>query len=104
VAGPVSKVGWKIIGGAATAAGATAATKGMNAAYRKVRGAEPPKNLANPETAWREAIIFALLSAVAVALGRLAAERAVAAGWSRLTGALPPGMESAPAPVPAPTD
>jgi hypothetical protein len=94
VAGPVSKVGWKIVGGAATVAGGTAATKSVNAVYRKVRGGEPPKNLAHPDTTWREAMLFALLSAVAVALGRLAAERAVAAGWARVTGVLPPGMEN----------
>ncbi|ONH30453.1 DUF4235 domain-containing protein [Pseudofrankia asymbiotica] len=93
MAGPVSKVGWKIVGGAATVAGGTAATKSVNAVYRKVRGGEPPKNLAHPDTTWREAMFFALLTAVAVALGRLAAERVVATGWTRLTGALPPGME-----------
>lgn len=93
MAGPVSKVSWKIVGGAAAAAGGTAATKSVNAAYRKVRGAEPPRNLAHPETTFREAMIFALLSAAVVALARLAAERAVAAGWARVTGGLPPGME-----------
>ncbi|MBL7495171.1 DUF4235 domain-containing protein [Frankia sp. CNm7] len=101
MAGAVSKVGWKIIGGAAAAAGGTAATRSVNAVHKKVRGGEPPR-LAHPDTSWREAMFWALLSAVAVAIGRLAAERAVAVGWARATGALPPGMEREPEPVAEP--
>jgi hypothetical protein len=92
VSGPVSKVGWKIVGGAATAAGGAAASKSINLAYRKLRG-EPPLNPAHPDMAWRDAMIWALVSAVAITLGRLAGERVAAAGWLRATGALPPGME-----------
>lgn len=92
MAGPVSKVGWKIVGGAATAAAGTAASKGVTAAYKKVRGNEPPVNPAHPDTAWREALLWAAVSGIAVGLGRLAAERAAASGWVRATGTLPPGM------------
>jgi hypothetical protein len=59
---------------------------------RKLRKGEP-LDAANPDTAWREALVWALVSAVAVAISRLAAERIVASGWVRATGALPPGME-----------
>jgi hypothetical protein len=92
VAGPVSKVGWKIVAGTATAVGGTAATKSVDLVQRKLRKGEPLEP-ANPDTAWREALVWALVSAVAVAISRLAAERIVASGWVRATGALPPGME-----------
>jgi hypothetical protein len=93
VAGPVSKVGWKIVGGAATAAGGAAASRSVDLVHRKLRRGEAPLDPAHPDTAWREAIIWALVSAIAVSLARLAAERMAATGWVRATGALPPGME-----------
>jgi len=95
VAGPVSKVGWKIVGGVATAAGGAAASKSVDLAYRKLRGGDEKPDPANPAIAWREAVIWALVSALAVTVGRLAAERIAATGWVRATGALPPGMEPA---------
>lgn len=94
LAGPVSKVGWKIVGGAATAAGGAAATRTVDLAYRKIRGGDSRPDPAHPDTTWREALLWALVTALAVTAGRLAAERLAATGWVRATGALPPGMEA----------
>ncbi|CAO5251083.1 DUF4235 domain-containing protein [Frankia sp. AgKG'84/4] len=87
-----SKLGWKVVGGAATALAGTAASRGVTIAYRKVRKSDPPVNPADPDTALVEAIAWAAISGLAIGLGRLAAERAVARGWSRATGTPPPGM------------
>ncbi len=92
VAGPVSKIGWKIVGGGAAAVAGAVAGKVATIAYKKVRKADPPENPANPDITWVEAVAWALVSGVAVGLGRLAAERIAARGWVRATGALPPGM------------
>ncbi|MCK9928191.1 DUF4235 domain-containing protein [Frankia sp. Mgl5] len=92
MAGPASKMGWKVVGGAATALAGTAASRGVTAAYRKIRKSDPPVNPADPETAWAEAIAWAALSGLAIGLGRLAAERVAARGWVRATGSPPPGM------------
>jgi hypothetical protein len=92
VAGPVSKIGWKIVGGGATAAAGAVASKAANHVYRKVRQAEPPENPASPNITWVDAVVWALVSGAAVGLGRLAAERVAAQGWVRATGELPPGM------------
>ncbi|SNQ47817.1 conserved hypothetical protein [Frankia canadensis] len=87
-----SKLGWKVIGGAATALAGTAASKGVTVAYRKIRKSDPPVNPADPDTALAEAIAWAAISGLAIGLGRLAAERAAARTWARATGSPPPGM------------
>lgn len=93
MSGSTSKVGWKVVGGAASALAGTAANRGVTIAYRKIRKSDPPSNPADPGTAWPEAIVWAALSGLAVGLGRLAAERTAAHGWVRATGSLPPGMQ-----------
>jgi len=80
------------VGGASTALAGMAASRLTAAIYKKVRRTEPPANLADPDTSWAEAIVWAAVSGLAVGLGRLAAERVAARGWVRATGALPPGM------------
>jgi hypothetical protein len=92
VAKAASKLGWKLVGGAATALAGTAASRGITAVYRKVRKTDPPVNPADPDTALAEAIAWAAISGLAIGIGRLAAERAAARGWARATGAPPPGM------------
>lgn len=92
MAGSMSRIGWKIVSGVATAAAGTAANRAVSAIYRRLRGSEPPANSAHPETAWREALLWAAISGVAVGLTKLAAERAAATSWMKATGALPPGM------------
>ncbi|OAA28749.1 Protein of unknown function (DUF4235) [Frankia sp. EI5c] len=87
-------MGWKVVGGAATALAGTAASRAVTVAYRRIRKTDPPKNPADPDTAWPEAIVWAAASGLAVGLGRLAAERTAARGWVRATGSLPPGMTS----------
>ncbi|MCK9900859.1 hypothetical protein CC117_11770 [Parafrankia colletiae] len=93
MSGSGSKMGWKVVGGAAAALAGTAANRGVTVAYRKVRKSDPPKNPVDPDTAWSEAIVWAAVSGLAVGLGRLAAERTAARGWVRATGSLPPGMQ-----------
>jgi hypothetical protein len=89
----LSKLGWKIVGGAAAAAAGAAAGKAATIVYKKVRKADPPANPAHPDATWLEALTWAAVSGVATAAGRLAAERLAARGWVRAVGSLPPGME-----------
>nr|MDT0664471.1 DUF4235 domain-containing protein [Micromonospora sp. DSM 115978] len=74
MSGPVSKLGWKIVGGGAAAMAGSAASKAATSAYKKTRKADPPSNPAHPDTNWTEALIWAVISGVAIGLGRLAAE------------------------------
>ncbi|WP_462186961.1 DUF4235 domain-containing protein [Frankia sp. CcWB2] len=92
VAKAASKLGWKIVGGGATALAGMAASRVVSALYRKVRKSDPPANPADPDTAWTEAVAWAAISGLAIGIGRLAAERAAARGWARATGSPPPGM------------
>lgn len=99
MAGPVSKLGWKVVGGGSAALAGSAASKAATAGYKRVRKADPPANPAHPDTSWLEALVWAIISGIAIGLGRLAAERLAAQGWVRATGALPPGLaDSAPTP------
>ena len=46
----------------------------------------PPENPADPETSWKEALVWSVSSGVLVGLARMVAQRGAAAGWHRLMG------------------
>ena len=93
MAGAAGKIGWRIVAlGFAVPAG-IAVRKAMEAGWRKTTHDDPPKNPAAPGTNWSEALVWAVVSGIAVAAARLVAARGAAATWKSLTGKLPPGVE-----------
>jgi hypothetical protein len=92
VAGPVSKVGWKIVGGVAGAAAGAVASRSVTMLYKMIRKSDPPVNPAHPDTSWADAVVWAVASGLAIGVGRLVAERVAAESWVKATGSLPPGM------------
>jgi hypothetical protein len=93
VANPVSKIGWKVIGGVAATVAGSLAGKAVTSAYVKIRKSDPPADPRHPDTSWTDALGWAVMSGVAIGVGRLVAQRLVARTWVRATGSLPPGMK-----------
>jgi Protein of unknown function (DUF4235) len=95
VAGAAGKIGWKIVAAAFAVPTGIAVRKAIESGWRKTKHDDPPKNPAAPGTEWSEALMWAVVSGVAVAAARLVAARGAAATWKSLTGKLPPGVEDA---------
>ncbi len=74
--------------GAASAAG-FAVRGALRSAWRATTDRDPPQDPSSPGVEWREALLWALISAGFVALGRTIAQRAVGAGYRAVTGELP---------------
>ena len=92
------KIGWKIVAAAFAVPTGIAVRKAIETGWRKAKHDDPPKNPAAPGTQWSEALMWAVVSGIAVASARLVAARGAAATWKSLTGKLPPGVEEAAGP------
>ena len=78
---------WKVLAaGTGPGRGAKAIGKALDRTWARTRGGEPPRNPADPQVEWREAVLWALASGAAVGLARLVAARGSAGAWRRLTG------------------
>jgi hypothetical protein len=85
---------WKGVALGAGAASAMVTRKILRATWRGVSGQDPPVNPASPDTGWREAVVWAVGSAVALGVTRLVAQRGAAAAWKASTGEYPKALEA----------
>lgn len=86
-------VAWKVLASGSGLVAAKATGKALDRTWARTRGGEPPRNPADNQVEWREAVLWALASGAAVGLARLVAARGSAGAWRRFTGALPPGVQ-----------
>jgi hypothetical protein len=77
--------------GSAVLAG-VAAQKGLTMVWRAATGDDPPTIPEDPDTEWKDAVAWALLSGAAIGLARLFATRRAALYYRRSTGELPPAL------------
>ncbi len=91
--GRVGALAWRVLGTGSAVLAATLAERGVRAVWRATTGNEPPDAPEDPDTNWREAVIWALLSGAAVGLARLAATRRAAAYYKQSTGTLPKALQ-----------
>ncbi len=84
---------WKVIGTGSAVLAATAAHKGLSAAWRLATGDDPPTIPEDPETSWREAVAWAIVSGAVVGVARLVATRRAAHYYMRSTGELPKALQ-----------
>jgi hypothetical protein len=89
----VGTLAWRIIGTGSAVLAAAAAHKGLSAAWRLTTGEDPPTIPEDPDTSWREAIAWAVLSGAVIGVARLAATRQAARYYARSTGELPKAMQ-----------
>lgn len=79
----------------AAAIGAVVATKPLiERIWTLVAGHEPPGNPAAEEVAWRDAILWAVITGAVVGLIRLVAQRSAAGAWQRARGQYPAALRS----------
>lgn len=81
-----NKLTYNLLAGGAAILAATLVRKGMEKTWEAVNNKVAPENPADPETSWREALIWSVASGVVIGLARMFAQRGAAAGWHRLMG------------------
>lgn len=87
----------KVWNGVASGAaiGAVVLTKPLlERGWRLAFGTEPPGNPADQDVAWRQALMWALVSGAAVGVIRLVAQRAAAGAWQKARGSYPKDLTS----------
>ncbi|MGI8697101.1 MAG: DUF4235 domain-containing protein [Mycobacteriales bacterium] len=93
MAGPVGKLGWRLIGIGLGMPATIVTRRAIEATWRATRGTEPPKNAGAVDANWLEAIAWAAASSMAFATSRVIATRAAASTYRTLTGREPPGLD-----------
>ena len=88
----MGSLAWKIIGTGSAVLAAAAAHKGLSAAWKLATGEEPPTIPEDPETSWREAITWAVVSGAVIGVVRLIVTRRAAHYYMRSTGELPKAL------------
>lgn len=79
----------------AVAVGAVAASKPMiERSWKVVTGSEPPGNPAHEDVAWRDAIMWAVITGAVIGLVRLVAQRSAAGAWNKARGHYPESLRS----------
>jgi hypothetical protein len=91
----VNSILWKVLGTGSAVLAAGLAERGMRAGWRAVTGQPPPDSPESPDTAWAEAVTWAVLSGAVVGIARLAATRRAAAYYRTSTGELPKALQRA---------
>jgi hypothetical protein len=84
---------WKITGALSGIIAGALTRRLLVALWSRTTGSEPPANPAAPGTHWREALVWAGASGVALAVTRLVAQRGAAGVWKAATGSYPEGLE-----------
>lgn len=88
----MKKISYRAVSAAAGILAAVAARKVVSALWRG--DVEPPLNPADRRVSWRDALTWALATALGAAVARVVAVRGAAAGWERATGEVPPGVRA----------
>jgi hypothetical protein len=88
----VNALMWRVIGTGSAVVAAAAAQRGLTVAWKAATGKEPPTIPEDPDTEWKDAVAWALLSGAAIGLARLFATRKAALYYRRSTGHLPDDM------------
>ncbi len=81
---------WKIVSmGVAMGAGAIA-TSSLRYGWKKVKNEDPPDDVGSPDTDFKDALMWTLLTGLGVAVIQLLVSRGITKGWEEATGELPP--------------
>jgi hypothetical protein len=85
---------WQAVATGAAVGGVALTRPLVERTWRVVVGSEPPGNPAHESVAWRDAILWALVSGAVVGMIRLVAQRTAAGAWQRVRGSYPKGLAS----------
>jgi hypothetical protein len=85
---------WKAVATGAAVGGVALTKPLVERTWRLVVGSEPPGNPAHENVAWRDAILWAVVSGAVVGLIRLLAQRTAAGAWQKARGSYPKALAS----------
>lgn len=85
---------WKGIATGAAVGGVAVTKPLVERGWRRIVGSEPPGNPAADDVAWRDAILWALVTGAVVGMIRLLAQRAAAGAWQKVRGSYPEALGS----------
>lgn len=84
---------WKMLGTLSAISAGVVARKLLVSGFTRTTGKHPPANPEAPDTDWREALTWAVLSGAAVGVARMVAARKAASFYRNATGHLPKNMQ-----------
>lgn len=87
---------WKVVGAGSAVVAAAFADRVLHLGWEAATGRKPPTVPEDPETDWREAVAWALVSGAVVGIARLIATRRAAQYYVAATGTLPKALRRAP--------
>ena len=80
---------WNSVAAGSAIAGVALTKPLVERGWRLAFRSDPPGNPADPDVAWRDALIWAMVTGAVVGLIRLFAQRLAAAAWHRAKGSYP---------------
>lgn len=83
---------WNGVAGAAAVTAVAASKPLIERSWRAAFGSEPPGNPAHQDVAWRDAILWAVITGAVVGLVRLVAQRLAAGAWQKARGEYPKSL------------
>jgi hypothetical protein len=83
---------WNAVASGAAIGAVVASKPVLERSWRLVFRSDPPGNPAHHDVAWRDALLWALLTGALVGVIRLVAQRAAAGAWYRVTGDYPEAL------------
>jgi hypothetical protein len=75
-----------LVGAGSAMIASTVVDQALDAAWRRLRDDEPPRDPSMPGFSWPVALLWTIGSATAVGVAQLAARRGAAAGWKKTVG------------------
>ncbi len=84
-----SGAAWKVLGSGGAIAAGVVANKVLHVGWKAATGKQPPTIPEDPETDWKEAVAWAVLSGALIGVAKLLATRQAARYMARSTGRLP---------------
>ena len=84
---------WKLFGTGSAIAAGVAARKVLSSAWQRGTGHAPPVNPEAPDTSWKEAVGWAVVSGALIGVARMLAARKAAELYRRSAGHLPKGVK-----------
>lgn len=85
---------WKVLAMTSGIVGGKAAAKAINGTWSAAMGTEPPKNPADPDISWKQAVGFAIVSGAIAGLARTVAQKQAADFYIKTAGHRPKALQA----------
>ena len=83
---------WTLVGTGAAVIAAALTRQALDQTWQWSTGDEAPRNPADSDVSWRQALLFTALTGAVMGVARMSARRGATSGWEAWTGYRPPGV------------